>query len=82
MLRTLGANGFADSGQSYPGHAYHDALDVAAATHVPMLEPRSDDVWRTDDGVTFRFYGPTLPYITGSRSDINSNSLVFRLEYG
>jgi competence protein ComEC len=47
-----------------------------------MLEPRGGDVWRTDDGVTFRFYGPTYPYITGSRSDINSNSLVFRLEYG
>jgi competence protein ComEC len=82
VLRTLGANGFADSGQTYPGHAYHDALDIANATHVPMLEPRGGDVWRTDDGVTFRFYGPTCPYITGSRSDINSNSLVFRLEYG
>jgi beta-lactamase superfamily II metal-dependent hydrolase len=47
-----------------------------------LLEPRGGDVWQTGDGVTFRFYGPTLPYITGSRSDINSNSLVFRLEYG
>jgi competence protein ComEC len=82
VLRTLGANGFADSGQSYPGHAYHDALDVARERRIPLLEPRGGDVWRTDDGVTFRFYGPTLPYITGSRSDINSNSLVFRLEYG
>ncbi len=82
VLRTLGANGFADSGQSYPGHAYHDALEVAREEHIPMLEPRGGDVWHTDDGVTFRFYGPTLPYITGSRSDINSNSLVFRLEYG
>jgi competence protein ComEC len=82
VLRMLGANGFADSGQSYPGHAYHDALEVAREEHIPMLEPRGGDVWRTDDGVTFRFYGPTLPYITGSRSDINSNSLVFRLEYG
>jgi competence protein ComEC len=82
VLRTLGANGFADSGQTYPGHAYHDALDVARETRVPMLEPRGGDVWHTDDGVTFRFYGPTRPYITGSRSDINSNSLVFRLEYG
>ncbi len=82
VLRTLGANGFADSGQSYPGHAYHDALNVAAARGIPLLEPRGGDVWRTNDGVTFRFYGPTLPYITGSRSDINSNSLVFRLEYG
>ncbi len=82
MLATLGADAFADSGQSYPGHAYHDALDIAAAQHVPMSTPQGGDVWQTDDGVTFRFYGPTYPYITGSRSDINSNSLVFRLEYG
>ncbi len=82
MLRTLGANGFADSGQTYPGHAYHDALDVARERRIPLWEPRGGDVWKTDDGVTFRFYGPTSPYITGSRSDINSNSLVFRLEYG
>jgi competence protein ComEC len=82
VLRTLGASGFADSGQSYPGHAYHDALDVARERRVPMWEPRGGDVWRTGDGVTFRFYGPTSPYITRSRSDINSNSLVFRLEYG
>ncbi len=82
VLRTLGANGFADSGQTYPGHAYHDALDVARERRIPLWEPRGGDVWKTDDGVTFRFYGPTSPYITGSRSDINSNSLVFRLEYG
>jgi competence protein ComEC len=81
VLRILGANGFADSGQSYPGHAYHDALDAARERHIPLLEPRGGDVWHTDDGVTLRFYGPTAPYITGSRSDINSNSLVFRLEY-
>ena len=81
VLRELGANGFADSGQSYAGSAYRDALAAARDGNVPMLEPRGGDVWRTDDGLTFRFYGPTLPYITGSRSDINSNSLVFRLEY-
>ena len=82
VLRALGANAFADSGQTYDGHAYRDALATAATRGVPMLEPRGGDVWRTNDGVTFRFYGPTLPYITGSRSDINSNSLVFRLEFG
>ena len=46
-----------------------------------MLEPRAGAVLRTDDGVTFRFYGPSLPYISGGRNDINDNSLVFRLEY-
>jgi len=81
-LRALGANGFADSGQSYAGHAYLDALATARERRVPMLEPRGGDVWRTDDGVTFRFYGPTLPYIGGGRNDINDNSLIFRIEYG
>jgi competence protein ComEC len=81
VLRTLGANAFADSGQSYPGHAYHEALDLARARRVPMLEPRAGDIWHTDDGVTFRFYGPGLPYLIGTRNDINNNSLVFRVEY-
>jgi len=81
VLRTLGSDSFADSGQSYAGHAYHDALDVARAKGVPMLEPRGGDVWSTDDGVAFRFYAPTYPYFARTRNDINNNSLVFRLEY-
>jgi len=47
-----------------------------------MLEPRGGDAWRTDDGVVFRFYGRTLPYIVDGRNDINDDSLIFRLEYG
>ena len=82
VLRVLGSGFFADSGQTYAGHAYHDALDTARERRVPLLEPRGGTVWRTDDGVTFRFYAPTLPFLTGTRSDINSNSLIFRVEYG
>ncbi|MGP6159505.1 MAG: DNA internalization-related competence protein ComEC/Rec2 [Vulcanimicrobiaceae bacterium] len=82
VLRALGADELADSGQSYPGHAYHDALDAARERHVPLLEPRAGDVWRSDDGVTLRFYGPAEPYLSGTRNDVNNNSLVFRLEYG
>ncbi len=81
VLRTLGTDGFADSGQSYPGHAYRDALAVARARGISLLEPRAGDVWRTADGVTLRFYAPSLPYIAGTRNDINDNSIVFRLEY-
>jgi len=81
-LRSLGAGIVADSGQRYPGYAYHDALDVAARQGVPIVYPRAGAVWTTDDGVAFRFYGPTLPLLTNTRNDINNNSLVFRLEYG
>ena len=82
VLRAVGAGLFADSGQQYAGHAYRDALSAAHELHVPLLYPRGSDVWHTDDDVTLRFYGPTLPLLTNTRNDINNNSLVFRLEYG
>ncbi len=81
VMRTLAVGGFADSGQSYPGHAYADALTIVREKRIPLLEPRAGTIWRTDDGVTIRFYGPSLPYIAGGRNDINDNSLVFMLEY-
>lgn len=81
VLRTLGADEFADSGQTYGGFAYHDAIGVARASGTPIVYPRAGMVWRTTDGVTLTFLGPQVPFITGSRNDINSNSLVFMLQY-
>ena len=81
MLRGLGADELADSGQQYGGFAYRDAISVAHANGTPVAYPRAGSVWRTNDGVTLTFLGPSLPFITGSRSDINNNSLVFMLQY-
>jgi len=70
----------ADSGQTYGGHAYHDCLDTARADHVPVVYPRAGSVWRTNDGVTLRFIGPSLPFI-GGKNAINDNSIAFVLQY-
>jgi len=70
----------ADSGQTYGGHAYHDCLDTARADHVPVVYPRAGDVWRTDDGITLTFIGPSLPFI-GGKNAINDNSIAFMLQY-
>ena len=81
VLRSLGADEFADSGQQYGGFAYRDAITVAHASGTPIVYPQAGTVWRTNDGVSLRFLGPQLPLITGSRNDINNNSLVFMLQY-
>jgi competence protein ComEC len=70
----------ADSGQTYGGHAYHDCLETARADHVLVVYPRAGDVWRTDDGVTLTFIGPSLPFI-GGKNAINDNSIAFVLQY-
>ena len=81
VLRTLGADTFADTGQSYSGFAYRDALSVVRERRTVLVYPRAGTVWRSEDGVTLTFLGPSLPFITGSRNDINTNSLVFVLQY-
>ena len=81
VLRLLGADEFADSGQRYGGYAYKDALTVAHERNVPIISPRPGTTWHTSDGVSLSFLAPTLPFIAGSRNDINNNSLVFMLQY-
>lgn len=36
--------------------------------------------WRTDDGVTLTFIGPSMPFI-GGKNAINDNSVAFILQY-
>jgi competence protein ComEC len=81
VLRKLRVAEFADGGQRYSGHAYQDALATARGEGVPLTYPRGGTTWRTDDGVVLRFLGPSLPFISGSRNDINENSVAFTLRY-
>jgi competence protein ComEC len=71
---------FADSGQKYGGYAYKDALQTAHAERVVIVYPRAGMVWRTDDGVTLTFIGPSLPFIE-SNNTINDNSIAFIVQY-
>ena len=80
VLRKLRVAEIADSGQTYGGHAYHDCLDTARADRVPVVYPRAGDVWRTYDGITLMFIGPSLPFI-GGKNAINDNSIAFILQY-
>ena len=80
VLRKLRVAEIADSGQTYGGHAYHDCLDTARADRVPIVYPRAGAVWKTDDGVTLTFIGPSLPFI-GGKNAINDNSIAFILQY-
>ncbi|HEY1428639.1 MAG TPA: DNA internalization-related competence protein ComEC/Rec2 [Candidatus Tumulicola sp.] len=81
ILRRLRVTRLIDSGQTYGGHAYVDAVDTARGHGVPILLPRAGASWYTDDGVRLQFIGPSLPLVANTRNDINENSLAFVLRY-
>jgi competence protein ComEC len=80
VLRSFPVTEFADGGQRYSGYAYKDAVATARAEGVPIVYPRAGMVWRTDDGLTLTFLGPSLPFIE-SDNTINDNSIAFILQY-
>jgi competence protein ComEC len=81
ILRRLRVDRLIDSGQTYGGHAYRDAIETAQSLRTPVLLPRAGSTWSTDDGVRIEFIGPSLPLIANTRNDINENSLAFVLRY-
>ncbi len=91
-LRTVGARRFMDPGFNHPSEAYRDLLNVVGdevsqvMTPVPdPQEPRTLLTIGLGDGAALTVLWPRVPedpFLKGTRSDPNSNSIVAKLTYG
>jgi competence protein ComEC len=70
-----------DSGRSYPGRAYDDAMAAARAHAVPIGVARRGMQWTSEDGVTLDILAPSTPFLVDTGDDVNENSIVTRLSY-
>lgn len=70
-----------DSGQTYGGRAYRDAISAAHTHGVPIVLARRGMRWKTDDGVTLDILAPSLPFLADTGDDVNENSIVVMLHY-
>ena len=81
VLNTLKVGLVLDSGFLHPIKAYRDLIEAIEQTHVPLKLARKGRDIDIGGGATLRILGPEEPLISGSRSDPNSNSIVFSLTY-
>jgi len=70
-----------DSGQTYGGRAYRDAMAAARSHGVPIVPARRGMQWLSDDGVRLDVLAPALPFLAETGDDINENSIVVMLHY-
>jgi competence protein ComEC len=70
-----------DSGQSYSGRAYRDAMEAARSHGVPVVLARRGMRWTSGDGVTLDVLSPSLPFLVDTGDDVNENSIVVMLRY-
>jgi beta-lactamase superfamily II metal-dependent hydrolase len=81
VVRAFGARLYLDAPFPHPSSGYDTLLDALEAAKVPV---RNAERGRTIDlggGATITLLGPPEPAISGSRSDVNANSVVLRLDY-
>ncbi len=70
-----------DSGQTYAGRAYNDAIRAAHAHAIPIVVARRGMRWTSGDGVTLDILAPSTPFLADTGDDVNENSIVTRLSY-
>lgn len=70
-----------DSGFAHPIRAYSNLLESIKKKNVPLKLGRKGRNISIGGGASLELLAPEEPFISGSRSDPNSNSIVFRLTY-
>ncbi len=71
-----------DSGVPHTGRDYEKLLDAVERKGVPFQIARKGRSIDLGGGAKMHVLGPEEPLVKGSRSDINANSVVVRVDYG
>jgi beta-lactamase superfamily II metal-dependent hydrolase len=81
VVRTFGARLFLDAPFPHPSSGYAALLDALAAAKVPVRNAERGRTIELGGGAVITLLGPPEPPISGSRSNVNANSVVLRLDY-
>jgi competence protein ComEC len=82
VVETIGARFFLDAPTPHPGEERAHLMHALARARVPIRDATPGRQIDLGAGATLTLLTPPAPPIEGSRSDVNANSVVARLDYG
>ena len=82
VVRAFAVKNFLDSGFSHPSPAYTALLKALEERGVAVKQAAAGRKIDIGGGAQLLLYGPPAPYLQGTRSDVNANSVVTRLSFG
>ena len=82
LIREFGVGTVLDPGFPHTAKAYARALAAIEAAGIPVRIARRGRTVRLGRRVTLSVLAPEAPFLAGTRSDVNANSVVFRIDYG
>ena len=79
VLEAMPVEVYIDSGLPHTTESYAKVIRLVEAKGIRYKAVRGGQVFRFDDGITIRVLAPYDPLLRGTRSDLNSNSVITRL---
>jgi len=81
VLEAMKVRVYVDAGMPHTTETYKKVIDLVESKNIPYKAVRGGQVFRFDDGVTMTVLGPYDPLLKGTRSDLNSNSVITRIDH-
>ncbi len=82
VIRAVGARMYMDAPFPHPSKAYTALIHALDARGVPVRAAERGRRIDIGGGAWLTLLSPPVPALTGTRSDVNANSVVVRLDYG
>jgi competence protein ComEC len=82
VLESVNVVQYVDSGVPHSTRTYRDLMQAIERHSVPYQGARAGQVFEFDDDITLKVLWPGGTHLTGTRSDLNSNSVVLRIDHG
>ncbi len=82
VLEALPVSNFVDGGIPHTTETYLKIVQLIEQKNIGYKAVRGGQVFRLDDGITINILGPDEPLLSGTRSDLNSNSVIARVDHG
>lgn len=82
VLEAMPVRVYVDPGMPHTTETYKKVIQLVEDKGVQYKAVRGGQVFRFDDGITLTVLGPHDPLLAGTRSDLNSNSVITRLDHG
>lgn len=73
---------YIDNGLPHTTQTYLDLMAAIEAKQVPYKPAKNGQTYKLDDGIVLTVLFPDEKTLTDTRSDLNSNSVVVRLDHG
>jgi beta-lactamase superfamily II metal-dependent hydrolase len=82
VIEAIGARMFMDAPTPHPGKEREHLMHALERAHVPVRDATPGRTIDLGGGATLTLLGPPEPPLVGTRSDVNANSVVARLDFG